>query len=220
MTTNTDLHGAMPELLPCPFCGGKPAFVPRAVNIVLQKDPSAPKFGVSVICGQCSSESPNMVDEAHAANKWNTRAAIEQAAGAVPEGWKLVPVEPDSNMINSAPDAWHSWKSRDNGGSIQQLGMLMWERYLTASPAPPKQQPDSVHLAACAGGGVTQPLDDEMDAVAIFYAHTLALELETVLSQYSGTHWGKAIKVLGDYRSAMNQINERESPTFMGEPKI
>jgi Lar family restriction alleviation protein len=61
------------ELKPCPFCGGKPAFVPRAVNIVLQKDPSDPKFGVSVICGRCSAESANMVDEAHAAAKWNAR---------------------------------------------------------------------------------------------------------------------------------------------------
>jgi len=72
------------ELKPCPFCGGKPAFVPRAVNLALQKDPSDPKFGVSVICGQCSSESPNMVDEAHAAAKWNRRAAVSEAAAAKP----------------------------------------------------------------------------------------------------------------------------------------
>jgi Lar family restriction alleviation protein len=66
----------MADLKPCPFCGGKAAFVPRAVNIVLQKDPSDPKFGVSVICGRCSSESPNMVDEEHAAAKWNTRMTL------------------------------------------------------------------------------------------------------------------------------------------------
>ena len=62
------------ELLPCPFCGGKPAFVPRAINIVLQKDPSNPKFGVSVICGRCSAESANVIDEGRAAEKWNARA--------------------------------------------------------------------------------------------------------------------------------------------------
>lgn len=102
MTTPTP-HGAMPELLPCPFCGGKAAVVPRAVNIALQKDPSDPKFGVSIICAQCSSETANMVDEAHAAAKWNRRAS---------------------------------------------------------SPAiePPKQQPDSVHLAGGECGGVQVPL--------------------------------------------------------------
>ena len=65
----------MPDLKPCPFCGGKAAFVPRAVNLALQKDPSDPKFGVSVICGQCSAESANMIDEEHAARHWNRRAA-------------------------------------------------------------------------------------------------------------------------------------------------
>jgi Lar family restriction alleviation protein len=63
----------MAELKPCPFCGGKAAFVPRAVNIALQKDPSDPKFGVSVICSKCGAESPNMIDEEHAAAKWNAR---------------------------------------------------------------------------------------------------------------------------------------------------
>jgi hypothetical protein len=66
---------------------------------------------------------------------------------------------------------------------------------------------------------VSEPVD-QMDTVAIKYAHSLALELETVLSAYSGTHWDKAIQVLGNYRSAMNEIHEGESPTFMGEPLI
>jgi hypothetical protein len=64
-----------PALLPCPFCEEKAAFVPRAANLILQKDPSNPKFGVSVICGKCGSESPNVIDEALAAAKWNRRAA-------------------------------------------------------------------------------------------------------------------------------------------------
>lgn len=73
----------MADLKPCPFCGGKAAFVPRAVNLALQKDPTDPKFGVSVICGRCGSESPNMVDEAHAAAKWNART---DGVGEVPRG--------------------------------------------------------------------------------------------------------------------------------------
>ena len=73
------------ELKPCPFCGSKAAFVPRAVNLALQKDPSDPKFGVSVICGSCGSESANWVDEEHAARAWNRRPA---AGKDLPDGGK------------------------------------------------------------------------------------------------------------------------------------
>lgn len=61
---------------------------------------------------------------------------------------------------------------------------------------------------------------DEMDAIAIKYAHKLALDLECVLSDYSGRWWDAAVNTIGEYRSAMNAIHERESPTFMGEPVI
>ena len=61
---------------------------------------------------------------------------------------------------------------------------------------------------------------DEMAAVAEKYAHKLALDLECVLADYSGKWWDAAIKTIGEYRSAMNAIHERESPTFMGEPRI
>lgn len=61
---------------------------------------------------------------------------------------------------------------------------------------------------------------DEMDAVASKYAHKLALDLECVLSDYNGRWWDTAMNTIGEYRSAMNAIHERESPTFMGEPSI
>lgn len=61
---------------------------------------------------------------------------------------------------------------------------------------------------------------DEMDSVAIQYAHKLALDLECVLSDYHGRWWDAAINTIGEYRSAMNAIHERESPTHMGEPLI
>lgn len=61
---------------------------------------------------------------------------------------------------------------------------------------------------------------EEMSAVADQYAHKLALDLECVLADYSGTWYDTAICTLGAYRGAMNAIHERESPTFMGEPAI
>ncbi len=66
---------------------------------------------------------------------------------------------------------------------------------------------------------LAKPVDiaDEMSAVADQFAHRLALDLECVLADYQGTWYETAMKTLGDYRSAMNAIHERESPTFMGE---
>jgi hypothetical protein len=57
-----------------------------------------------------------------------------------------------------------------------------------------------------------------MDAVAIRYAHKMALDLECILAEYGGSWYNTAMQTLGEYRSAMNAIHERESPTFMGEP--
>lgn len=63
---------------------------------------------------------------------------------------------------------------------------------------------------------------DAMDEVAIKHAHRLAMLLECVVqSTPSGTQfWDEAMATLEGYRSEMNAIHERESPTFMGEPSI
>ena len=62
----------------------------------------------------------------------------------------------------------------------------------------------------------------EMDEVAIKYAHRMALALECVLSEgaYSNKWYSSTMQILGEYRSAMNEIHEQHSLTFMGEPKI
>ena len=59
----------------------------------------------------------------------------------------------------------------------------------------------------------------EMDEVAHRFAHILALELECVLANRPG-YYDKAMRVLGEYRSAMNAIHEQHSPTHMGEPLL
>jgi len=65
-----------------------------------------------------------------------------------------------------------------------------------------------------------QRLSDEMDAIAIKHAHKMALDLECILAEYGGSWYNTAMQTLGEYRSEMNAIHERESPTFMGEPLI
>ena len=79
---------------------------------------------------------------------------------------------------------------------------------------------DVAEKAAPAAPVVREPVIDEMDAVASKYAHKMALDLECVLSDYSGKWWDAAMQTLGEYRSAMNAIHERESPTHMGEPVL
>jgi hypothetical protein len=58
-----------------------------------------------------------------------------------------------------------------------------------------------------------------MTEVADRFAHRMALELECVLSDgaYSNKWYKSAMQVLSEYRSAMNEIHEQHSPTFMGE---
>ena len=72
----------------------------------------------------------------------------------------------------------------------------------------------------CAALAAPDDIAAEMSTVADQYAHKLALDLECVLSDYSGTWYDAAMTTLGAYREAMNAIHERESPTFMGEPVI
>jgi hypothetical protein len=57
----------------------------------------------------------------------------------------------------------------------------------------------------------------EMDEVAHRFAHPLALELECVLADRN-VSWDRAMNLIGEYRSAMNEVHEQHSPTFMGEP--
>jgi hypothetical protein len=59
-----------------------------------------------------------------------------------------------------------------------------------------------------------------MTEVADRYAHRLAMHLELFLSDYGGQYYNDAINTLGEYRSAMNRIHERHSPTHMGEPVL
>ena len=111
-----------------------------------------------------------------------------------PSDMVMVPREPTPEMIIEGSCAVKP------GGFIEDIYAAM----IAAAPAPV----------------VREPIIDEMDAVASKYAHKLALDLECVLSDYNGRWWDAAMNTIGGYRSAMNAIHERESPTHMGEPVI
>ena len=96
-------------------------------------------------------------------------------------------------------------------GSYTELEVdLAWQAWQAATDA----ATETVHVV------MMDQTAHDMNLVAEKYAHKLALDLECVLADYSGTWYETAMKTLGDYRSAMDAIHERESPTFMGEPLI
>lgn len=66
---------------------------------------------------------------------------------------------------------------------------------------------------------IVEPMSDVADR----FAHRLALALECVLferDQPTTRWWDEAMQLIGEYRSAMNDIHEQHSPTFMGEPVV
>ena len=76
-------------------------------------------------------------------------------------------------------------------------------------------------------GNITQELVDPydqighaMNEVAQRFAHRLALDLECVLARYSGPWYDEAMQTLSEYRTAMNELHEKQAPTFMGEPLV
>ena len=127
----------------------------------------------------------------HVRCRWEGwQAATERAAPAQGEPVAFVNVQ-ERKLEWNGPQEWNT----STVGTEPRIPL-----YATAPPAP--------------------TLTDEMDAVAIRYAHQMALDLECVLAEYGGSWYNTAMQTLSDYRMAMNAIHEREAPTFMGEPVV
>lgn len=74
---------------------------------------------------------------------WRRRAAMLKAgpvaAATVPEGWKLVPVEPtEEMMLHNSGCQRHSWDDADC--ALRQTRRLVWAHMLAAAPAAPEQE--------------------------------------------------------------------------------
>ena len=151
--------------------------------------------------------------------KWLGRREAERAALAAqpaePVAWMPIESSPKDGAwmyvwrkhgtfpIQAKYNIKYAWFEDDDANHLYNLTHWM---PLPAAPgaAPPAPVPP-------------EPIA-EMDAVAIKYAHKMALDLECILAEYGGSWYNTAMQTLGEYRSAMNTIHERESPTFMGEP--
>lgn len=169
MTTNTD--GAMPELPDNDIDGEEIGKIIADCTVTFEG-------------GFSHLDNDMFASVIRSAMEDYARAAIQQAAGAVPEGWKdrLLHALERAAAVESAlralvdecdNDKIAGWEER-MGTCIDNANRLLSAPYITASAAPPKQQqdeplsmsmfasladfeaakkqqPDSVHLAACAG---------------------------------------------------------------------
>ena len=92
---------AQDALKPCPFCGSSAA-----------QYPDGDMEGHSIMCSgdrleigaSCPMTAFGYATEAEAAERWNLRAALQDKAGEVPDGFALVPVEPTEAMIQAGID--------------------------------------------------------------------------------------------------------------------
>lgn len=117
------------ELLPCPFCGAACHF---------EKDEGAWEWVECESCGMQGNRSASLMDDCKPilAAAWNRRAAIEaDRAQRVPDGWKLVPVDPVRSMVDAAERV--DWADSDVRGNIYN----MWNVMLASTPAPAQQEP-------------------------------------------------------------------------------
>ncbi|CCS30235.1 hypothetical protein [Salmonella enterica] len=74
---------------------------------------------------------------------WTACRAAMQAepvtAATVPDGWKLVPVEPtEAMMLHKSGCQHHAWDDADC--AMRQTRRLVWAHMLAASPAAPEQE--------------------------------------------------------------------------------
>ena len=120
-------------------------------------------------------------------------------------------------LDEDAPPEPVAWKWR-------KAGWVNWF-YEESQPVCDGAEIVPLYAAPVAPAMAPNQVTDEMDAVAIDLAHRMALELECVLVEatlgfVSSETATRALDLVSDYRTRMNAIHERVSPTFMGEPVI
>jgi Lar family restriction alleviation protein len=72
MTTSQSVESAAPELLPCPFCGGKAAWSEGDQKTIYGNE--------QVYCSSCYAMTPPEGSKAEAAEWWNSRTDLVSAS--------------------------------------------------------------------------------------------------------------------------------------------
>lgn len=139
MTTEKDKAA----LKPCPFCGGEAELhlggngsgdsSDGYIECVTKGCPVQPSTGVLLLRDECWER-----DEDELNATWNTRATlapavVEPVSGAVPDGWKLVPIDPSDEYAEKV-----CLKAGVCGGIFESVHSAM----LATAPEPEKAQGD------------------------------------------------------------------------------
>lgn len=115
-------------------------------------------------------------------------------------------------------EAWFAEKA--DTGYVQRVKSIASWAWQAAIAHERSKAPECARCESLSRSVMMDQTAHDMNLVAEKYAHKLALDLECVLSDYSGKWWSAAIETIGKYREEMNAIHERESPTFMGELQL
>lgn len=166
MTTPTP-HGA-PELLPCPFCGSDAEFVPYK------------KDGLTLKCKGLGCIRRDQRTLRHSLDwlrdgmtaDWNTRAAIQQAAGAVPEGKPWAKERGYHALVQVIYELQNDGSYSDDEGeeTAALVDLVLRMEEADAAPTPPAVNPasdggSSDHLVPCAGW---LPIETAPDATPVW----------------------------------------------------
>lgn len=133
----------MVDLLACPFCGDDGE---KGRQTVTQMNEARTTFD-RILCRCCGAMAPEL--------NWQSRAAIQKAAGAVPEGWRLVPINPTEKMLR----AWLGEPVRTPAHEVDEYSEIRdlaysYRAMLAAAPLPPaaqQQNPDHLDSGVCGG---------------------------------------------------------------------
>jgi len=88
------------KLLPCPFCGGEAELLKGDPGLYSAENHLYHALK-AVVCDQCISSSGWYLHEEEAIAAWNRRTP----PAAVPDGWAIVPCEPDDEMTDKGESA-------------------------------------------------------------------------------------------------------------------
>jgi Lar family restriction alleviation protein len=122
-----DKLAPIPELLPCPCCGGKAHLTKREGF-----GPAGGKYSRGYVsCRKCNLTTPTKSPWKAAVERWNRRSAA--VTPEIPDEWALVPTDLDDGVLEVVED--YLSERRSYGRSIYASDV--WAKIIETLPAAP-----------------------------------------------------------------------------------